>query len=82
MTEEFGSNSLAPLRLKPDGLILYSLAVLCANGADDAWAVGKCPVLMRCLDFDDQSVERIFRETHELGDLGCESGRTARPQAP
>ncbi len=45
---------------------LYSLAVLCAPGADDAWVVGKCPVLMRCLDFDDQSVERIFRETHEL----------------
>jgi S-DNA-T family DNA segregation ATPase FtsK/SpoIIIE len=45
---------------------LYSLAVLCANGADDAWLVGKCPVLMRCLDFDNQSVDRIFRETHEL----------------
>lgn len=45
---------------------LYSIAALCANGADDAWEVGKCPVLMRVLDFDDQSVERIFRETHEL----------------
>lgn len=45
---------------------LYSLAFLCANGADEAWDVGKCPVLMRCLDFDDQSVDRIFRETHDL----------------
>ncbi|MBZ5653512.1 MAG: hypothetical protein LAO18_23885 [Acidobacteriia bacterium] len=45
---------------------LYSIAALCANGADDAWKVGKCPVLMRSLDFDDQSVDRIFRETHEL----------------
>lgn len=45
---------------------LYSVAALCANGADDAWEVGKCPVLMRSLDFDDQNVDRIFRETHEL----------------
>ncbi len=45
---------------------LYSIAALCANGADDAWEAGKCPVLMRSLDFDDQSVDRIFRETHEL----------------
>lgn len=45
---------------------LYSVAALCAHGADDAWKIGKCPVLMRTLDFDDQSVDRIFRETHEL----------------
>src|SRR5205814_3453512 len=43
-----------------------SLAVLCANGADEAWDAGKCQVLMRCLDFDDQNVDRIFRETHDL----------------
>jgi S-DNA-T family DNA segregation ATPase FtsK/SpoIIIE len=42
------------------------VAALCAHGADDAWNIGKCPVLMRSLDFDDQSVDRIFRETHEL----------------
>jgi S-DNA-T family DNA segregation ATPase FtsK/SpoIIIE len=45
---------------------LYSLASLCGHGADEAWTAGKCPVLMRSLDFDDQSVDRIFRETHEL----------------
>jgi DNA segregation ATPase FtsK/SpoIIIE, S-DNA-T family len=45
---------------------LYAVAFLCANGADEAWGVGKCPVLMRCLDFDEQHVDRIFRETHDL----------------
>lgn len=55
-----------PAQTETGWAYLYSLAALCANGADDAWIVGKCPVLMRCLDFDDQSVERIFRETHEL----------------
>jgi S-DNA-T family DNA segregation ATPase FtsK/SpoIIIE len=55
-----------PAQTETGWAYLYSLAVLCASGADDAWAVGKCPVLMRCIDFDDQSVERIFRETHEL----------------
>jgi S-DNA-T family DNA segregation ATPase FtsK/SpoIIIE len=55
-----------PAQTEAGWAYLYSLAVLCAPGADDAWVVGKCPVLMRCLDFDDQSVERIFRETHEL----------------
>ena len=55
-----------PAQTETGWAYLYSLAVLCASGADDAWVVGKCPVLMRCLDFDDQSVERIFRETHEL----------------
>lgn len=55
-----------PAQTETGWAYLYSLAVLCANGADDAWLVGKCPMLMRCLDFDDQNVERIFRETHEL----------------
>jgi S-DNA-T family DNA segregation ATPase FtsK/SpoIIIE len=55
-----------PAQTETGWAYLYSLAVLCAPGADDAWVVGKCPMLMRCLDFDDQSVERIFRETHEL----------------
>lgn len=55
-----------PAQTETGWAYLYSLAALCAPGADDAWVVGKCPVLMRCLDFDDQNVERIFRETHEL----------------
>ncbi len=55
-----------PAQTETGWVYLYSLAVLCANGADDAWRIDKCPVLMRCLDFDDQKVERIFRETHEL----------------
>ena len=55
-----------PAQTEAGWAYLYSLAALCANGADDAWRVGKCPVLMRCLDFDDQSVDRIFKETHEL----------------
>lgn len=55
-----------PAQTETGWAYLYSIAALCANGADDAWEVGKCPVLMRALDFDDQSVDRIFRETHEL----------------
>ena len=55
-----------PAQTETGWAYLYSIAALCANGADDAWDVGKCPVLMRSLDFDDQSVDRIFRETHEL----------------
>lgn len=55
-----------PAQTETGWVYLYSVAGLCAPGADDAWAVGKCPVLMRCLDFDEQSVERIFKETHEL----------------
>ncbi len=55
-----------PAQTETGWVYLYSIAVLCAPGADDAWAVGKCPVLMRCLDFDEQNVERIFKETHEL----------------
>lgn len=55
-----------PAQTETGWAYLYSIAVLCANGADDAWEVGKCPVLMRSLDFDEQSVDRIFRETHEL----------------
>jgi S-DNA-T family DNA segregation ATPase FtsK/SpoIIIE len=57
---------VCPAQTEAGWTYLYSLAVLCANGADEAWEAGKCPVLMRSLDFDDQSVDRIFRETHEL----------------
>jgi S-DNA-T family DNA segregation ATPase FtsK/SpoIIIE len=45
---------------------LYSIASLCAPGADNAWEHGQCPVPMRSLSFDNQRVDRIFRETHEL----------------
>lgn len=55
-----------PAQTETGWAYLYSVAALCAQGADDAWNIGKCPVLMRTLDFDDQSVDRIFRETHEL----------------
>lgn len=55
-----------PAQTETGWAYLYSIAALCANGADDAWEVGKCPVLMRTLDFDDQGVDRIFRETHAL----------------
>jgi len=57
---------VCPAQTETGWAYLYSLAILCAPGADDAWTVGKCPVLMRCLDFDDQSVDRVFKETHEL----------------
>jgi S-DNA-T family DNA segregation ATPase FtsK/SpoIIIE len=57
---------VCPAQTETGWAYLYSLAFLCANGADEAWDSGKCPVLMRCLDFDDQSVDRIFTETHEL----------------
>jgi S-DNA-T family DNA segregation ATPase FtsK/SpoIIIE len=55
-----------PAQTETGWAYLYSVAALCTHGADDAWNIGKCPVLMRTLDFDDQSVDRIFRETHEL----------------
>lgn len=55
-----------PAQTETGWTYLYSLAALCAPGADDAWGAGKCPVLMSCLDYDHQNVERIFRETHEL----------------
>lgn len=55
-----------PAQTETGWAYLYSLATLCANGADEAWDAGKCPVLMRCLDFDEQNVARIFRETHDL----------------
>jgi DNA segregation ATPase FtsK/SpoIIIE, S-DNA-T family len=55
-----------PAQTETGWAYLYSVAALCAHGADEAWNIGKCPVLMRTLDFDDQSVDRIFRETHEL----------------
>jgi S-DNA-T family DNA segregation ATPase FtsK/SpoIIIE len=55
-----------PAQTETGWAYLYSVAALCAHGADDAWNIGKCPVLMRSLDFDDETVDRIFRETHEL----------------
>jgi S-DNA-T family DNA segregation ATPase FtsK/SpoIIIE len=55
-----------PAQTEAGWAYLYSVAALCAHGADEAWNIGKCPVLMRCLDFDDLSVDRIFRETHDL----------------
>ncbi len=55
-----------PAQTETGWAYLYAVAFLCANGADEAWTVGKCPVLMRCLDFDEQHVDRIFRETHDL----------------
>lgn len=57
---------VCPAQTEAGWAYLYAIAELCANGADKAWKVGECPVLMRNLDFDDQNVERIFRETHEL----------------
>jgi len=57
---------VCPAQTEAGWSYLYSLAALCGHGADEAWAANKCPVLMRSLDFDDQSVDRIFRETHEL----------------
>lgn len=55
-----------PAQTETGWAYLYAVAFLCANGADEAWSVGKCPVLMRCLDFDEQHVDRIFKETHDL----------------
>jgi S-DNA-T family DNA segregation ATPase FtsK/SpoIIIE len=45
---------------------LHAIASLCAPGADNAWEHSQCPVPMRSLNFDNQKVDRIFRETHEL----------------
>ncbi|MDY7577266.1 FtsK/SpoIIIE domain-containing protein [Herbaspirillum sp. RTI4] len=57
---------VCPAQTETGWTYLYAIAELCANGAEKAWKAGDCPVLMRRLDFDDQSVERIFKETHEL----------------
>lgn len=57
---------VCPAQTEAGWAYLYAIAELCANGADKAWKVGECPVLMRNLDFDDQKVERIFKETHAL----------------
>ena len=57
---------VCPAQTETGWAYLYAVAFLCANGADEAWSVAKCPVLMRCLDFDEQNVDRIFRETHDL----------------
>lgn len=55
-----------PAQTETGWAYLYSFAFLCANGADEAWSVGKCPVYMRCLDFDERQVDRIFKDTHDL----------------
>lgn len=55
-----------PAQTETGWAYLYSLAGLCAQGADHAWAAGQCPILMRRLNFDDQRVDQIFREAHEL----------------
>ena len=55
-----------PARTETGWVFLHSIAFLCASGADNAWSHGQCPVLMRTLNFDNQNVERILRETHEL----------------
>ena len=55
-----------PAQTESGWLYLHSLAVLCGKDADDVWKMGKCSVLMKLLDFDDQNVERAFRETHDL----------------
>ncbi len=55
-----------PAQTETGWAYLYAIASLCAQGADEAWTAGQCPVLMRCLDFDDKAVERIFKETHDL----------------
>lgn len=55
-----------PAQTEAGWAYLYSTAFLCVNGADEAWRANQCPVLMRCLDFDEQQVNRIFVETHAL----------------
>ena len=55
-----------PAQTEAGWAYLYAIAELCGHGAEKAWKVGECPVLMRSLDFDNKNVERIFRETHEL----------------
>ena len=55
-----------PAQTETGWTFLRSIAFLCGNGADNAWSNGQCPVPMRMLNFDNEGVERIFRETHEL----------------
>ena len=55
-----------PAQTEVGWMFLRSIAFLCDNGADNAWSNGKCPVPVRMLNFDNQGVERIFRETHDL----------------
>lgn len=45
---------------------LHAIALVCASGAEMAWANMQCPVPMRTLNFDHHSVERILRDTHDL----------------
>ena len=55
-----------PAQTETGWAFLHSIAFLCASGADNAWSHYQCPVPMRVLNFDNQGVERILRETHEL----------------
>ncbi len=55
-----------PAQTEAGWSFLHSIAFLCASGADNAWTHNQCPVPMRVLNFDNQGVERILRETHEL----------------
>lgn len=55
-----------PAQTETGWAFLHSIAFLCASGADNAWSHDQCPVPMRTLNFDNQDVERILRETHEL----------------
>jgi S-DNA-T family DNA segregation ATPase FtsK/SpoIIIE len=55
-----------PAQTETGWSFLHAIASVCANGTDNAWDNGKCPVPMRMLNFDNQKVDRIIRETHEL----------------
>lgn len=55
-----------PAQTETGWLYLYAIASVCANGAEMAWASMKCPVPMRTLNFDQHTVERILRDTHDL----------------
>lgn len=57
---------VCPVQTPTGWTYLYAIAQLCGMGAAEAWANGKCSVLMRTLNFDDSSVDRIFNETHNL----------------
>jgi DNA segregation ATPase FtsK/SpoIIIE, S-DNA-T family len=45
---------------------LSAIAGLCGQDSKTAWQSNRCPILTKALDFDDQHVDRIFRETHDL----------------
>lgn len=45
---------------------LYAIASLLTEDSQDAWEVGKCPMLMKVLNFDGAEVRQVFEETHKL----------------